>query len=70
MALNFKVLQQSLIVAVLVAALIGYLSSGALISNAMSTVGVSAWKFTLAIAAELAVGAALALYLPRIFRRT
>jgi hypothetical protein len=69
-ALNFKVLQQSLIVAVLVAALIGYLSSGALITNAMSTVGVSAWKFTLAIAAELAVGAALALYLPRIFRRT
>ena len=69
-ALNFKVLQQSLIVAVLVAALIGYLSSGALIANAMSTVGVSAWKFTLAIAAELAVGAVLALFLPRMFRRT
>ena len=68
-ALNFKVLQQSLIVAVLVTAFIGYLSSGALITNAMSTVGVSAWKFTLAIAVELAVGVALALYLPRMFKR-
>jgi hypothetical protein len=68
-ALNFKVLQQSLIVAVLVTAFIGYLSSGALITNAMSTVGVSAWKFTLAIAVELTVGVALALYLPRMFKR-
>ena len=56
-------------VAVLVTAFIGYLSSGALITNAMSTVGVSAWKFTLAIAVELAVGVALALYLPRMFKR-
>ena len=68
-ALNFKVLQQSLIVAVLVTGFIGYLSGGALITNAMSTVGVSAWKFTLAIAVELAVGVALALYLPRMFKR-
>lgn len=69
-ALNFKVLQQSLIVATLIAAFVGYSGSGALITDAMSAVGVSTWKFTLAIAAELAAGAALALYVPRLFKRT
>jgi len=68
-ALNLKVLQQSLIVAILIAAFVGYSASGALITDAMSAVGVSTWKFTLAIAAELTVGAALALYLPRLFNR-
>jgi len=68
-ALNLKVLQQSLIVAILIAAFVGYSASGALITDAMSAVGVSTWKFTLAIAAELAAGAALALYLPRLFNR-
>ena len=69
-ALNLKVLQQSLIVAILIAAFVGYSASGALITETMSAVGVSTWKFTLAIAAELAAGAALALYLPRFFKRT
>jgi hypothetical protein len=68
-ALNLKVLHQSLIVAILIAAFVGYSGSGALITDTMSAVGVSPWKFTLAIAAELAAGAALALYLPRFFRR-
>jgi len=68
-ALNLKVLQQSLIVAVFIAAFVGYSGSGALITDALSAVGVSAWKFTLAIGAELVVGAALALYLPRLFGR-
>ena len=69
-ALNIKVLHQSLIVAITIAAFVGYSASGALITDAMSAVGVSTWKFTLAIAAELTVGAALALYLPRLFKRT
>jgi hypothetical protein len=69
-ALNLKVLQQSLIVAILIAAFVGYSASGALITDAMSAVGVSPWQFTLAIAAELAAGVALALYLPRLFKRT
>lgn len=68
-ALNLKVLQQSLIVAIVIAAFVGYSASGALITDAMSAVGVSTWKFTLAIAAELAVGVALALYVPRLFKR-
>jgi hypothetical protein len=69
-ALDLKVLQQSLIVATLIAAFVGYSGSGALITDAMSAVGVSTWKFTLAIAAELAAGAVLALYVPRLFKRT
>jgi hypothetical protein len=69
-ALNLRVLHQSLIVAIVIAAFIGYSASGALITDAMSAVGVSTWQFTLAIAAELSIGAALALYLPRIFKRT
>ena len=69
-ALNLRVLHQSLIVAVVIAAFVGYSASGALITDAMSAVGVSTWQFTLAIAAELSIGAALALYLPRLFKRT
>jgi hypothetical protein len=69
LALSHRVLQQSLIIAVLLLAFVGYSGSGALVTDAMSAVGVSAWKFTLAIAVELAIGAALAIYLPRIFKR-
>ena len=69
-ALNIKVLRQSLIVGILITAFVGYSGSGALITDAMSAVGVSPWKFTLAIALELAVGAALALYFPRIIKRS
>ena len=69
-ALNTKVLYQSLIVSIVIAAFVGYSGSGALITDAMSAVGVSTWKFTLAIAAELGVGALLALYLPRLARRS
>ncbi|MEY2850973.1 MAG: hypothetical protein RJA96_844 [Actinomycetota bacterium] len=68
-SLNQKVLIQSLIVAVLLAAFVGYSGSGALITDSMSAVGVSPWKFTLAIAAELGLGALLALYLPRVISR-
>ncbi|MEY4062171.1 MAG: hypothetical protein RL602_802 [Actinomycetota bacterium] len=68
-AVNQRVLVQSLIVAVLLAAFVGYSGSGALLTDAMSAVGVSPWKFTLAIAAELGLGALLALYLPRVISR-
>lgn len=69
MALNTRVLMQSLVVALLIAAFVGYSGSGALITAAMSAVGVSPWKFTLAIFLELGLGALLAIYLPRLFRR-
>jgi len=68
-SLNQRVLVQSLLVAILLAAFVGYSGSGALITDAMSAVGVSTWKFTLAIAAQLGLGAALAIYLPRLINR-
>ena len=68
-SLNQRVLVQSFIVAVLLAAFVGYSASGALITEAMSAVGVSTWKFTLAIAIQLGLGAALAIYLPRLIKR-
>ena len=68
-SLDQRVLVQSLIVAVLLAAFVGYSGSGALITDAMSAAGVSTWTFTLAIAAQLGLGAALAIYLPRLINR-
>ena len=68
-SLNQRVLVQSFIVAVLLAAFVGYSASGALITDAMSAVGVSTWKFTLAIAAQLGLGVLLAIYLPRLIKR-
>ena len=68
-SLNQQVLYQSLIVATLLAAFVGYSGSGALITDAMSAVGVSPWKFTLAIGVELGIGALLAIYLPRVRNR-
>lgn len=45
-------------------ALIAYLSSGALLTRAMGSVGVSIWQLTLAIALELGVGIFLAWVIP------
>lgn len=68
-ALSSRVLIQSLFACVVITALLGYAGSGALITEAMSAMGVSPWKFTLALSGELIAGALLALYLPRIGRR-
>ncbi|MSO43385.1 MAG: hypothetical protein EXQ76_04055 [Candidatus Planktophila sp.] len=69
MAFNTRVLVQSLVASVLIAATVAYAGSGALITDAMSAMGVSPWKFTLSVAVELIIGAALAIYIPRIGRR-
>ena len=61
--------KRQLFACVVITALIGYAGSGALITEAMSAMGVSPWKFTLALSGELIAGALLALYLPRIGRR-
>jgi hypothetical protein len=68
--LKQKVLTQSLIVAILISAFIGYCASGALITEAMSAVGTSPWKFTTAITLQLGLGALLAIYVPRLFKRS
>ena len=68
-ALSTRILVQSLCASVIITALIAYAGSGALITEAMSAMGVSPWKFTLALSGEIIAGALLALYLPRIGRR-
>lgn len=67
--LNVRVLIQSLVASILITAVISYAGSGALITEAMSSVGVSPWKFTLSVGGELVIGALLAIYLPRIGKR-
>ncbi len=68
-ALNTRILMQSLLASILIIAALGYAGSGALITDAMSAMGVSPWKFTLTVGGELLAGALLALYLPRIGKR-
>jgi hypothetical protein len=67
--LNMRILVQSLVVGAIMCAVIGIAGSGALLTDAMSAVGVSPWKFTLSLTAELSLGAFLALYLPRLGKR-
>jgi hypothetical protein len=55
-ALGWKSLLVSFCSTICVVALISYLSSGALLTNALRAVGVSIWQLTLAIAVELGVG--------------
>jgi hypothetical protein len=64
-----KVLLQSSLLTILLIATLSYLASGALITPAMGSVGVSIWKVTLAFAIELGIGAALVAILPAIFER-
>jgi hypothetical protein len=63
---NFRVTVQSYVAILLGVGLISFLSSGALLTNAMSTVGVSSWKLTAAIGVELGAGVLLAFVVPRI----
>ena len=51
-------------------ALLGYLSSGALLTNSLRTVGVSPWKLTLSFGVELLLGVLLAWLVPLVFEAT
>jgi hypothetical protein len=55
-ALGTKSLLVSFLSTISTVALVSYLSSGALLTRAMGSVGVSVWQLTLAIALELGVG--------------
>ncbi len=69
LALSTRTLIQSLAASLLMIAALAYAASGALITDAMSAMGVSPWKFTLSLGAQLIIGAALAVYTPRMRRR-
>ena len=64
-----KTLLQSSLLAIVLIALLSYLASGALITEAMGAVGVSIWKMTLAFAVEVGIGLALVVFIPAIFDR-
>ena len=64
-----KALLQSFGLSILIIALLSYLASGALITQAMGSVGVSIWKMTLAFAIEIGLGAVFVIILPAIFER-
>lgn len=68
-ALSSRILIQSLVASLVMIAAVSYAGSGALITDAMSAMGVSPWKFTLSLGAQLFIGAALAIYIPRMSRR-
>ena len=55
---GIQALIQSYIFTVVGAVLLGYLASGSLITAEMGAMGVSIWKFSLAIAVEIGIGAA------------
>ncbi len=63
-------LLQSLVLVLIGSAFLSYLASGALMTPAMSAVGLSIWKFTLSLGLEVALGAALIVLLPQIRIRT
>ncbi|HEX7405450.1 MAG TPA: DUF6350 family protein [Candidatus Nanopelagicaceae bacterium] len=61
-----QVLLKSYLVIVIGVGLISFLSSGGLLTDAMGAMGVSAWKLTSAIAAEVGLGILVAFAVPRI----
>lgn len=66
LSLNVRIMLQSFFVVIVMTLILGALSSGSLLTDAMGAVGVSIWQFTLAITLEFGAGIALATYLPRI----
>ena len=63
-----EVLWQSFTLVLLAIAFISWAASGSLMTAALSAVGVSIWKVTLAIGLEMALGIGLARVLPRLDR--
>jgi hypothetical protein len=57
---------QSFFLVLIALGLLGYLASGSLITSAMGAVGVSIWKFQLAIGLELLIGLLAFTYIPRL----
>jgi hypothetical protein len=64
--LSTKVLWQSYFVSIASIFLLTYFSSGSLLTQEMSTVGPSLWKFPLSVAIEMGIGIALAIFIPQI----
>ncbi|MGI9227096.1 MAG: cell division protein PerM [Candidatus Nanopelagicaceae bacterium] len=61
-----KVLLQSYFVSIITIFILTYFASGSLLTNEMSTVGPSLWKFPLSVAIEMGLGIVMAIFIPRI----
>jgi hypothetical protein len=61
-----RVLLQSYFVSVSLIFLIAYFASGSLLTQEMSAVGPSLWKFPISVAFEMGIGIALAIFIPQI----
>jgi hypothetical protein len=65
-ALKTKILWQSYFVSIASVFVLTYFASGSLITEELSTVGPSLWKFPLSVAIEMGIGIFLTIFLPRI----
>jgi hypothetical protein len=63
-----EVLWQTFTLVLIAVAFISWAASGSLMTQALSAVGVSIWKVTLAVGVEMAIGIGLARVLPRLDR--
>ncbi len=64
--LSTRTLVQSYFLSSAIILLLAFVSSGALITNILDSVGVSLWKFPLVIGVELGFGILLTIFIPRI----
>jgi len=68
-SLSTRVLLQSYFVSLASIFLLTYFSSGSLLTQEMSTVGPSLWKFPLSVAIQMGIGILMAIYIPQISLR-
>lgn len=68
-SLSTRVLLQSYFVSLASIFLLAYFSSGSLLTQEMSTVGPSLWKFPLSVAIQMGIGILMAIYIPQISLR-
>jgi H+/Cl- antiporter ClcA len=64
--LKTRVLWQSFFVSIVSIFVLAYFSSGSLLTQEMSSVGPSLWKFPLSVAIQMGIGIALAILIPQI----
>jgi hypothetical protein len=66
LSLPEKTAWQSFLLVIIMLGLLGYFASGSLITSAMGAVGVSIWKFQLAVGLELLIGLTAIKFIPRL----
>ncbi|CAB4581016.1 unannotated protein [freshwater metagenome] len=66
---NQRVVAQSFVVILLSALFLSFMSSGALLTSSLNSVGVSIWKFPLLFSLEIGTGIVLGMFAPRLLER-